>query len=432
MFTLSVDDDKNKKKKEPVKVPALVAEEPISPEAIEAEAPIDTTAQRPASTFLLDPTAINVQPPSDAPQGTVAVPPPNVPVLDPTANPAGAINAAVTRVPQLLARNKELSDAMTVIQNMPITKQDGTFENPLAAVTKDPALLEAGKKLARNSRGKSALLGLIHNLSKNPRLANAKDWGDVAGGVAYGLGGLAGGAIHDTWDEEKKRGEIIGGMQEEIGRNEGQIKTEQQVANQNAQTAIRQQQVVLAGQRQKKQGEMIDSRITRNEMQNLSAEQKTVLDPIFKRGYFYEDDVDEATKARMKALGIVLADFDNRHKPVEQNGQWLEYNVETRRYEPVQGVPTDPDDVPMTMNVGGKTMTASAKTFLGYLGQKEGREFQAEQKEIDRKESLRRWAVENNISKTKFKADLDAKVTKGEMTQAQANAALADFPTDRP
>lgn len=437
MFSLSVpkDDDKKKKKAadDTVKKPAPIIA-PLSPDEPVATNP---EQQGKSAGVFGAPQPVNIPAlnPSAAPAPSQATPPPaappvNIPALDPNANPAANINAAASRVPQLLARNAEIANVMSVVQNMPITKQDGELESPLAIVTKDLRLLEAGKKLARNSRGMSALKGAMMQLGNNPRLRNARDWSDVASGAGSAIGGLAGGAINDTWDEEVKRGEIIGGLQNEIKTNNEQIGVEQRVENQNNQTAIRQQQVVLAGQRQKKQGEMIDSRIARNEAQNLSAEQKSVLDPIFKRGYFYEDDVDEATKAKMKSLGIVLADFDNRHKPVEQNGQWLEYNVETRRYEPTQGVPTDPDDVPMTMNVGGKNMTASTKQFLGYLSHKEDQAFAAGQKDIDRKESLRRWAIDNKISLAKFKAGLDEKVSTGAMTQAQAKAALDDFPTD--
>lgn len=76
------------------------------------------------------------------------------------------------------------------------------------------------------------------------------------------------------------------------------------------------------------------------------------------------------------------------------------------------------------------TPTVVMQGEFGLLKQNDQQEFTATQNDINRKETLRKWVIANKVNRAKFKADLDAKVAAGNLSQTQADAALADFPED--
>jgi len=87
---------------------------------------------------------------------------------------------------------------------------------------------------------------------------------------------------------------------------------------------------------------------------------------------------------------------------------------------------------PITNKDGSQlTTTSSSKVMANAAGERQVNQqaFQAGENEKNRKEALRKWAIDNQVTRARFKADLDSKVAKGEITPEAAAAALADFPT---
>ena len=216
----------------------------------------------------------------------------------------------------------------------------------------------------RLQSGLKALVARLATMGPTP------DWGSFGAGLAGAASAGVTGAIMPEWNEWAERERQMQRLEQEneqllgYGQKDWQYRREQAQLGLSAEKeAARQEQF---NTRESRLNRQLDDRVSRNKILNLRDEQKMFLEPIMKRGYFYEEDTDPATLERMRALGIVLPDFDNRYKPQEQNGVWMGYNPETRKYEQVEGMPQDPDETPMTFMVDGEKITASAKHFLNY------------------------------------------------------------------
>lgn len=142
----------------------------------------------------------------------------------------------------------------------------------------------------------------------------------------------------------------------------------------------------------------------------------------------FSDPKNAELKAAMKDVGLPITDKDSKKKiDLKQDQRTGEWTVILT--DPVSGKqevrPVIKDGKPFK-----STPTVVMQGEYGMLKQQDQQNFTAEQNAINRKESLRRWAVANQVTRAKFKAALDAKVANGTLTQAQANEAMADFPTD--
>lgn len=206
-----------------------------------------------------------------------------VPKLDPNAEKAaasyGATVRAYTSPYRRSAEQKEL--AKDIIRTMPITDDMGNTVSP-----SNPAVADAVKQLKPNSRWKSAALAAFRLMGANPRLKNARDWSDVAGGVAEGVGGFAGGAINQHWDEEEKRTQVL-------ARLDNEIKTDLQRADRDEMMQFR--------------NETLEQR-----RENQAEQQKQkFLSEIRKRKHYDPMKVSEADRLQMAEYGLKPEDFGN-------------------------------------------------------------------------------------------------------------------------
>jgi hypothetical protein len=235
----------------------------------------------------------------------------------------------------------------------------------------------------QDGRLQSGLKAVVERLS---RMGPTPDWGSLAAGVAGAASAGVAGAIAPEWNEWADRNREIQRLEQENARMIGEQRAvsglETQETNRN-----------LASERVKIQQQQLQMRKARTDVQNLNDTQKTALEPIMRRGYYYEgDNPDE--DAKLKGLGIILPDFDNSRKPVNDNGVRKAWNPQTRSYEPVEGVEADPDEQPMTFEVNGKQITASTKWFLNYAGAKERQE---SQQAFQREQQQRTFDQQNRI-----------------------------------
>lgn len=153
--------------------------------------------------------------------GTEIQPQPMAPIpsLDVNAEAAAAnypdrLNA-IRSVSPYRRNAQQQQAAIDVIRTMPLTDKKGDTISP----TENPYLDDARRQLARNSRWRSAFGAAFKNMAANPRLANARGWGDVLGGVAGGAGAGIAGGVFDSWDEEAKRIELIERLGTDVKQN---------------------------------------------------------------------------------------------------------------------------------------------------------------------------------------------------------------------
>ncbi len=255
----------------------------------------------------------------------------------------------------------------------PIYQQILQNQQKLIALKAQPTYVnKRGETVAgmkdEDGRWQSGLKGLVAGLAENFS-SPVRDMNDfyarLSGGISRGVGG----AIVPEWNEHAERQREIQRLEAETGDMGKMAEFNSKMMSQDATRQNQSRRTDIA------QGQL-DERQNRNSFLKIKDEQKMLLEPIFKRGYFYEDDTDPATLQKLQSLGITLADFDNRHKPRQVNGQWEQYNPATRSYEPTQGLPVDPDEVPMTFNIDGQQITGSVKQFVGYAAAKERQQSQ--------------------------------------------------------
>lgn len=274
--------------------------------------------------------------------------------------------------------------------------------------TNDKGEVKEGMK-DKDGRLQSGLKALVARLAT---MGSTPDWNSLLSGAAGAASAGIAGAIAPEWNEWAERSRQMQTLSQEneqlleFGQRDWQFRKEQAALGLNIdKEQARREQFETREDRLNRQ---LDDRVGRNKIMNLRDEQKMLLEPIFKRGYFYEEDTDDATKAKMRELGIVLSDFDNRHKPKQINGQWMEYNPETRSFEPSKGTPVDPDEVPMTFMVDGEKITASAKHFLNYKAgmerQEKQQQFTASENEKNRQASRERF-----LTGLKLRVEQDAR-----------------------
>jgi len=295
--------------------------------------------------------------------------------------------------------------------------------------------LETMPVVDANGRGKSGLKALVEKLAESfdPRYP-VRGMGDVYARLTGAVVSGAGGAIVPEWDEradierEKRRIQKENETLLEYGKADWQYQQQQATLGLNVEKQKTSQQRADAYVKQ------VDDRIARNKILNLKDEQKSALEPIFKRGYYYEgDNPDE--DAKLAGLKIILPDFDNTRKPMVENGVRKAWNPETREYEQVQGTEVDPDDVPLTFQVDGEKITASAKYFLNYKAQKEARQdnqnFQRQMQEDRQTFETRMRSITDENQAVKQVNDAIAegrrRIANGDLTEEQYQKGISDL-----
>lgn len=179
---------------------------------------------------------------------------------------------------------------------------------------------------------------------------------------------------------------------------------------------------------------------------------KNFTDRIWKaQKYFDPTKASEFDKKELGGLGLKPEDigtFDFRHSDTKtvngvtfnfRDGAWTESGLPTDgSKELVEYTVVDPDNVPHKFKVTSDR-AAAFYTSIKAAGmqiqaaadrQQSQQTFTAGQNAEDRKLKVRQWALANKVTRAKFKADLADKVSTGKLTQAQADAAIADFPDD--
>lgn len=185
----------------------------------------------------------------------------------------------------------------------------------------------------------------------------------------------------------------------------------------------------------------------------MSTKLKNFTDRIWKaQKYFDPAQASALDKKELAALNLKPEDvgtFDFRDPKTKTiNGVTFQWDANNQAFtesglpkdgskEIVEYNVTDPDGIPHKFSVtadraaGFLTSIKAAGMSIDAAAARQTNQqnFQAGENEKSRKESLRKWAIENGVTRAKFQADLAEKVTSGHMTQEQADAALADFPT---
>ncbi|HEY8560521.1 MAG TPA: hypothetical protein VIL74_09100 [Pyrinomonadaceae bacterium] len=267
-----------------------------------------------------------------------------------------------------------------------------------------------------------------------------KMWG--ASGAQGGLGGLvgalatggAGFAISPDLQGDFKKRQGIQKLWNQYGAASTAEKDQQQIALTQArvediplkrrqeQDEFQQKMDFNRGEQQRK----IDDRQSRERTARM-----TQVAGMFKSLAAY-DPADPKFAELTKALGDVELPITPKDakkkidlKQDQRTGEWT-----TILTDPVSGA----QEARPVVGKDGKPLRTTPTVVMqgeyGLLRQNDQQNFTREENDKIRRDRLRQWAIQNKVSRAKFKADLDAKVAAAEMSQAQADAALADFPTD--
>lgn len=292
------------------------------------------------------------------PDGGGAVSPPSAP--QPNQNPMTDLST-VNKVSDALANGS--------LMNSPLMQTIAANQAKLISLKMQPTYVKNGKTVNgmqdKNGRWKSGLRAMLENLSQP---GDTRDWGGLLAKVSGSISAGVTGAIVPQWDENVDRLREINKLENETKDLMGMAQWQSQMATADVNRENSQRRVAVSESQ-------LDERKARNAYLKVRDDQKSAVEPIFKRGYYYEgDNPDE--DAKLAKLNIVLPDFDNSRKPVVDNGQRKAWNPQTRTYEPIQGSEVDPDEVPMTFSIDGQNITASRKQFMGYAGAKERQQSQ--------------------------------------------------------
>lgn len=330
-------------------------ENPVRPgTAAEPDAgfvPVDTRGGQPTSPTTMQPAKLSVPVFSNAPS--------------PTDELGSLINTPLSRLPSF-QRAMDARQKRIALEAMP-------------TYTDSKGKVQQGMQ-DHDGRLQSGLKGLVQGMAENFSGGGVRDWNDFAGRLTGTIGRGIGGAIVPEWNEWQERSQEIARLRAEEQDAMKGVEWESKMAT----AQVNRDDKVADNDRQQKG---LDDRIARHKMQNMKDEQKMLLEPIFKRGYYYEGDNPQEDEALAKS-GLILPDFDNSRKPITDNGVRKAWNPEKRTYEQMQGSEVDPDDVPMTFVVDGEKITASSKYFLNYKAgverQKSQQTFQAGENEKNR------------------------------------------------
>ncbi len=265
-------------------------------------------------------------------------------------------------------------------------------------------------------------------------------WGETggAGGLAglagsMGAGGIGFGASPEMHGEFKKQqginrlwnqyGQAVKAEDAQSDLLSKQISRENTIEdNQRARDEFRQKQEYLRSEQNRK----ISDRESREKTARM-----TQVAGMFKNLPEYDpaDPKYQEMTAALKDVNLPLTPKDAKKKvdlkQDQRTGAWTLILT-----NPLDGK----QEVRPVLDKDGKQLATTPTVVMqgeyGMLRQNDQQAFTAEENDKNRKERLRKWAVENKVTRAKFDADLKAKVAAGTLSQAQADAMLADFPTD--
>lgn len=318
---------------------------------------------------------------SGAPAAAPGQAPPATQPLDPT---------VINRVGDMMAN--------PALMNSPMYQQIADNRNKLIALKMQPTYVnKKGETVQgvqdKNGRLQSGLKAFLGNLAQPGQV---RDWSDLLAKVSGSISAGVTGSIVPEWDENNDRLREIQRLEDETRNMMGMAEWDSKMQTQQSTRANQAARTNIANGQ-------LQERVARNQWVQTKDEHKAALEPIFKRGYYYEGDNPEED-AKLAKLNVVLPDFDNSRKAIVDNGQRKAWNPQTRSYEAMQGSEVDPDDVPMTFSVDGKEITASRRQFVGYAGAKERQAsqqtFQADENKKNREVQ---WAKIKQAA-TQFKA----------------------------
>lgn len=277
-----------------------------------------------------------------------------------------------------------------------------------------------------NGRLRSGLKGMLSGLAQG---GPVRDWADVLGNISRGIAAGATGAIVPEWDENIEREQEKQRLAQEIEQATKWAMTDAQLEYNRVRNETNLRRVSTA-ERQ------LQERIEARTIKDLHRDKSQALQAIFKRGFYYEGDNPEED-AMLQRLGIVLADFDSTKKPIQDtDGRRKAYNPQTRQYESIEGTAVDPDQQAVTFSVDGKTITTTARRFLGYAGVKEQGQLNRDSREriaatqlqqqreiafARLKQQAEQFNARLGVSKVQAKAAIRQKLTAGDLTQDEAN-----------
>jgi hypothetical protein len=275
------------------------------------------------------------------------------------AAPGPAANVDVT-APDV---TQQVSDMIASgnLQRSPYYPQILANQQKLIALRAQPTYVNKKGETVRgmkdqNGRLQSGLRALVERLA---HMGPTPDWGSFAAGLAGGAGAGVAGAIVPEWDEWSDRNREIQRLEEET---QNMIKGAQAVSSLQSQEVNRQDKVID----NKRADQVFEQRVNENKLKNLREDKKALLTPIFQRGRYVQGENPQEDEALAKA-GVILGDFDKTKKPVKVNGQWYEpIPGKPDEMRPVDGLPVDPDDEPITFMADGEKITASRKNYLSY------------------------------------------------------------------
>lgn len=314
----------------------------------------------------------------------------------------GAVSPPAASSPQQnpmtdLSTVKKVSDALAngSLMNSPLMQQIAANQAKLISLKMQPTYIDRSGKTVNgmkdmDGRWKSGLRAMLENLAQP---GQTRDWGSLLAKVSGSISAGVTGAIVPEWDENVDRLREINKLEGETKDLMGMASWQSQMATADTNRENSQKRVAVSqGQLQERQA--------RNSYLKVRDDQKSAVEPIFKRGYYYEGDNPEED-AKLAKMNIVLPDFDNSRKPIVDNGQRKAWNPQTRTYEPIQGSEVDPDEVPMTFSIDGQNITASRKQFMGYAGAKERQQSQQKFQSTEN-EKNRAAAAERQSSQQTF------------------------------
>lgn len=323
-------------------------------------------------------------------------------------------------------------DRPRIVEGQPVTEDAWVSSN-------DPADQPAGNRLMRNSddiykqidanqqqidqTGKGQDPGKPREHSFWKRLGQGivkgyKNW-DGQGGVfglatsalGTGVGSAASPQQHQvTMLKDKQRG-----LMRDLGvaQNREQYQTKQAEANTRIQNTIDDNNRGWAD-------------MTRKENDRISREQTARMKTV--AGLF--DKLPSYTPGDPKYKEIEEAMGDAKLPLTQKDAKKNVKMIQDQRSGAWTVVLTDPNtgkqEVRPVMKGGKQLATTPTVVMQGensLARQNDQQEFQAGQKDIDRKESLRRWLANNKMDRVKFEASLKSKGIKGE----QAKQMLADY-----
>lgn len=318
------------------------------------------------------------------------------------------------------------------LNNSPYMQQIAANYQKLIALRAQPTYVNKKGETVQgmedqDGRWQSGLKALVAGLAEQYGNGPVRDWNEFYARLGGSIGGGIGGAIAPEWNEWAERGRQIQRLEGETKQMMGMAEWQQKMQGMD----IRNQTAV---QKQDLNERKFAHRQEEDEFKRHDSNKKNLFRQIAQAGRYIRGENRELDD-QLAAAGITMSDFDKNIKPQNRNGQLFTYDFEAKDWVPSKGLPDDPDEIPITYSVDGKTVTSSMKRFLGYAGAKERQAsqhaFTAGENEKNRavqwariKESAEQFRARNAAEITQRRLAIQKSLDEQSISQDEANELL--------